>query len=126
MWRAERGRRAADGPHRPTSSCGEAAAFGCVGIGSFGIADASESNAADDPLLRTGAYAGYPERQVRRLINVPLISRSWQRTIVRTPRDPCARVHRRDFGRILRSIRLRHPLVNSLQLLRILGAVPSN
>src|SRR5712691_2465280 len=50
---------------------------------------------------------------------------AWLR-IVRPSRDPCALVHRPDFGRILRSIRLRHPLVKSLQLLRILGAVPSN
>ena len=82
--------------------------------------------AADDPLLRARAYPGYPERQVRGFINVPLISRRWRPTIVRTSRDACALVHRRDFGRILRSVRLRHPLVKSLQLLRILGAVPSN
>jgi len=110
----------------PTSSGGDAAAVGCVGIGSSGIADGSESKAADDPLLRARAYPGYPERQVRGLINVPLISRRWRPTIVRTSRDARALVHRRDFGRILRSIRLRHPLVKSLQLLRILGAVPSN
>ena len=110
----------------PTSSRGDAAAFACVGIGSFGIADWSESKAADDPLLRARAHPGYPECQVRGLINVPLISRRWRPTIVRTSRDARALVHRRDFGRILQSIRLRHPVVKSLQLLRFLGAVPSN